>query len=76
MAFITGAKILGYVGTVVTWRRSKNSPHATHLPMIIIQVSATEDGFYSPPQCVTVAGKEALTALREAIDEALKTDES
>ncbi len=68
--FETGAVVLGAVGRVATWRR----PTAIRAcPMVVILVSSdTDESGYTPAESVTVLGREALLALRSAIDEALK----
>ena len=62
-----------YFGTTVTWKRkSKTFLRSEDYPMVQVQVcAAVEDGAYSPASSVTVCGRDALLALRAAIDEAL-----
>lgn len=69
-----GAVVLGYVGTVASWRRPKDEDtRRRYGPMLIIQTGATTDeGVHEPAASVTVSSKEGLIALRSAIDEALR----
>lgn len=75
--FLTGAVVLGYVGNVASWRRL-NPAHpgvkgGTDWTMLTIHsASATDTGAHTPAESVTVSGREALLALRSAVDEALK----
>lgn len=72
--FEVGAVVLGYVGTVASWRRLANNkitPGADYRQLIITSCSSTDDGAHEPAASVTVNGREALLALRTAIDEAL-----
>ena len=63
-----------HFGTTATWKRaSKTFTRSDDYPMVQVQVcAAVEDGAYSPASSVTVCGRDALLALRYAIDEALK----
>lgn len=73
--FEVGAKVLGYVGLVATWRRMVpgQAIRSQREPMLTIQVcDSSEDGVYTPAASVTINSRAGLMALREAIDEALK----
>ena len=71
--FEVGAVVLGYVGTVASWRRPTADYAKRHGPQLIVQSCAsTDDGVHEPAQTVAINSREGLLALREAIDEALK----
>lgn len=69
-----GAIVLQYAGQVASWQRT--NPEDGELlwqPMVVIQFSGgTGDGWHEPPQTIRLSGKEALLALKQAIDEAIK----
>lgn len=69
-----GAVVLGYVGTVASWRRPKDGlAKHNHGPMLTIQTCAsTDEGVHEPAASITISSKEGLLALRDAIDEALR----
>lgn len=68
-----GSVVLGYVGLVASWRRPA-APRASFSPMLVIQTCAeTDEGAHAPATSITITSREGLAALREAIDEALKT---
>lgn len=68
-----GAVVLGYVGTVASWRRPAEEHAKRYGPMLIIQTSAdTDEGAHTPAASVTINSRAGLIALRAAIDEALK----
>ena len=67
-----GAVVLGYVGTVASWRRPSAS-NKNRWPMLVITVcDATDEGVHTPAASVSINNREGLLALRSAIDEALK----
>ncbi len=68
--FETGAVILGAVGRVATWRRSTSNRWVPILTILVC--SDTDENGYTPAESVSVSGREALLALRSAVDEALK----
>lgn len=75
--FETGAVVLGYVGRVASWRRLnpefRGVKNGVDYVMLTIQsVSDTDEGVHTPAESVTLSGRDALLALRGAIDEALK----
>jgi hypothetical protein len=75
--FETGAVVLGYVGNVASWRRLNPALPGVrggtdYLMLTIHSVSSTDDGAHTPAESVTVSGRDALLALRGAIDEALR----
>lgn len=71
--FEIGAVPLGYIGTVASWRRPTAEHKQRFSPMLIINSCAdTDGGAHTPAASVTIATREGLIALREAIDEALK----
>lgn len=69
-----GAIVLQYVGQVAAWHRT--NPETGELrwqPMVVIQCcGGNGDHGYEPPQSISLSGKEALLALKQAIDEAIK----
>lgn len=68
-----GAVALGYVGTVASWRRPSAAHPRANGPMLIIQsCDSTDEGVYQPAACITLTTREAMLALKAAIDEALK----
>lgn len=72
-AFEVGSVVLGYVGTVASWRRPSGQYVNRHSPMLVIQSCAsTDDGAHEPAASVSIHSREGLIALRSAIDEALK----
>ena len=72
--FEVGAVVLGYVGTVATWRRPATTEEKIRRdPMLIVHTCAdTDEGVHTPAQSVTINSRAGLIALRAAIDEALK----
>ena len=79
--FEIGAVVLGYVGQVASWRRPNMAyPHGdmkryVNYAQVVIQVSSSaDDGVHTPAESVSVSGREALLALRAAVDEALKQE--
>lgn len=75
--FEFGAECLGAVGVTVSWRRVKPgvATPGKWSPMVVIQECSTMDeGAFQPATSITVAGKDALLALRAAVDEALRAD--
>lgn len=75
--FEVGAVVLGYVGLVASWRRPATAAHKHYTPMLTIQsCSSTDDGVHTPAESVTLLTREAMLALRQAIDEALKEPEA
>ena len=74
--FEIGAVVLGYVGTVASWRRPTLKSNRFG-PMLTIQTcSSADDGLHTPAASVTISNREAMLALRQAIDEALKEPQS
>jgi len=73
--FECGAVCLEAVGKTASWRRTRPNvdQYGRWAPMVVIQTSsASDEGVFTPAECVTVSGADALRALRDAIDEALK----
>lgn len=69
------AVCLGTYGITAAWRRHKKDAERRYGPTLTItQGSTTDDGVFSPACDITIATKEGLLALRNAIDEALKYD--
>lgn len=69
-----GGTVLGYVGNVASWRRPSAEGHrlgACYLMFCISSAASTDDGVHEPAQSITLVGREALLALRSAIDDAL-----
>lgn len=74
-AWEMGSACLGGYGNVVSWRRNKEaaSKNYAYYPLVCIQQCAdASDGVFAPAASVTIAGKDALVELRNAINEALK----
>lgn len=70
-----GASVIGYPGLVASWQRYRTEAKIKYQqqPYIILMMSAAVgESVYEPPQSISVSGKEALIALRDAVDEALK----
>lgn len=68
-----GAVVLGYVGTVASWRRPTQDYRRRYYPQVVIQSCAdTDEGVHTPAASVAIGTREGLLALRAAIDEALK----
>ena len=68
-----GAVVLGYVGTVASWRCPSASNTRQRWPQLVIQSCAsTDEGVHEPAASVSINSREGLLALRAAIDEALK----
>jgi hypothetical protein len=74
LEFEVGAVALGYVGLVASWRRQALiSQTRTWEPQLVIQQCAdTDEGAHTPASSVTIASRQGLMALRDAIEEALK----
>lgn len=71
--FDVGAEVLGYVGMVASWRRPVYDYKQRYQPMLVIMAASnTDDGAHTPAESITIADRDALIALRKAIDEALK----
>lgn len=68
-----GAVVLGYVGTVASWRRPTPEHRTRYQPQLIVQSCAdTDEGVHTPAASVCINSRDGLLALRAAIDEALK----
>lgn len=70
-----GAVVLGYVGFTASWRRYAPGHEKKHVQgqmLCINQVASSEEGVHEPAQSITITSREAMLALRSAIDEALK----
>ena len=68
-----GSTVLGYAGTVASWRRPTALYKNRYQCQLVIQsASVTDEGVYTPAESVTLNTRESLLALRSAIDEALK----
>ena len=71
-----GSVCVSGLGITASWRRKRDYPVTQRQPywsLVVIQsCSGTEDGMFKPAESVTIVGDEALRALRNAIDEALK----
>lgn len=75
--YIVGAAVLGGYGQVASWRRSDpDHPVAKKWGPVLclMQGETSEEGILIPARDVTISGREALLALRAAIDEALKEE--
>ena len=74
--FEIGSVCLGAVGNTASWRRAHADVDrpGRFPPMVVVQTcsSRADDGGFVPAESVTIDGHEALLALREAVDEALK----
>ena len=73
--FEVGAVVLGYVGTVASWRRlaPKQAARSVDYRMLVITTcGSTDEGVHEPAASVSINSREGLIALRAAIDEALK----
>lgn len=73
--FEVGAVVLGYVGNVASWRRLAPNTAVRgvdYRQVIVTSCSSTDEGAHEPAASVAINGREALIALRAAIDEALK----
>jgi len=71
--FEVGAVVLGYFGTVASWRRPAPDQARRWEPQVIVQSCAsTDEGAHAPAQSVAISSRAGLLALRAAIDEALK----
>lgn len=69
--FQTGSVVLAGYGMVSIWRRP-DAGNPRWLPLVhIMQASSMDEGAYSPAQDIAINGRDALIALRSAIDEAL-----
>lgn len=69
-----GGTVLGYVGNVASWRRPTAEGYrlgASHVTLCISSAASTDEGVHEPAQSLTLVGREALLALRTAIDDAL-----
>ena len=68
-----GASVVGYPSLVASWQRYRTEAKIKHQPYLILMTSGgVGESSYEPPQSVSVSGKEALIALRDAVNEALK----
>jgi hypothetical protein len=71
-----GAVVLGYVGTVASWRRP-SALNKTRWPMLVITAcDSTDEGVHTPAASISINSREGLLALRAAIDEALTEPQS
>jgi hypothetical protein len=70
-----GAVCLRPVGDVVSWQRPKPDYTRSVQPAICISTcSRIDEGAFVPAQSVWVTGRDNLSAVRAAIDEALKEE--
>ena len=72
--FEMGAMCLGNAWLVASWWRctTETDPRCRRQPQInIFEAAASDENVYVPAASITINGKEALRALRAAIDEAL-----
>ena len=68
-----GASVVGYPGLVASWQRYRTEAKIKYQPYLVLMTSGgVGESTYEPPQSISVNGKEALIALRDAVDEALK----
>jgi len=70
--FEFGSVPLNCVGMAATWRRPREQSTRWAPAVVVMAASTTDEGVYTPAADVMIGGKEALLALRSAIDEALK----
>lgn len=71
--FDVGAEVLGYVGLVASWRRPTLEYKQRYQPVLVIMAASnTDEGAHTPAESITITDRDALIALRKAIDEALK----
>lgn len=74
--FDIGARALGYYGLMASWRRRVDVPPQKWEPSVCItSCASTDEGVHVPAQSVTIHSRAGLLALRDVIDEALRTDD-
>ena len=74
LSYDQGVAILGYVNTMVSWRRPANQHTAERWEpgLTIVCGAAVDDNVYIPASSVSLNTRAAIQALRDACDEALK----